>query len=1097
MLRDELGRLNCLRQSARRFQDLYDIIISTDPNKVAALWIDDEGMECSRSFHRFDEDIRAAAAFFRRRIGEENEGRFIALMMENRYHWPVAFWGLLMAGYKPVLLDVNHNEQMTKHLLDASGAVAIVGKAEQKIPVTQITPEELADVQPDASFIPRFANELALCTSGTTSTSKVYVFGEDAIIGEAIGVIPKITECPRLVADGKDPVRHLAFLPMHHILGFMVHCILFPVVGKAVVYLKDRSPLTIQETCKRFRVTNLIVVPLLLNNLVNGLWKKVRQEGGSKERILKILFALSNGVQHLFPRRGPDIAARFLVKSIQRRLLGDAIRTVLVGGSHIPPETLKIINALGYYPMPGFGMTESGLTSFETRPQARYRMAGCTGTPIVGIHYKTVDTADRPSDVGELLIRGGSIHRARLIDGNRQPPEYGPDGWFRSGDIARLEKGCLYIEGRLKEVIINESGENVYPDELEDVFDTVSGVERLCILSLANGTPYEDITLVFQLPDNSIDSQAVAAVTAEISALNMKQPVLKRIRRLFVAAQPLPLANGIKVRRQKLKEWLAAGEFDVRPIDMLSGVISEAVNGISTCYDKATNPSSPEEETMNEIRAEVARCFAAVLTLDATQIGFDKHFFEELGGDSLDSLNLLARVETSFGLMINEREFRECSNVNDVARLIWLKRMGLADTPPPPAGTEIIPITDFTDSREYHAFRERLKDMSHIANPYFICHDSVLTDVSLVNGREVLNFASYNYICMSGHPETVRAACEAAKRYGTSASGSRLLAGEKELYCELEKEIAGWKHTEAALVFVSGHATNVTFVGNFCNERDLILYDALSHNSILQGCALSRATCRAFPHNDVKALEDILKMSRTVFEKVLLVVEGVYSMDGDIAPIDKFVRLKKKYGLFLMVDEAHSACVIGEKGGGVNEYFGLEPTDIDVKMGTLSKGLGACGGYLAGNEALIQYLRYNIPGFVFSVGISPPVAAAALAAVRVLRRDSSPVAALRKNISYFVHVARLADLNICLAGETAIIPVLIGNEADAFLLSDMLLKRGISVPPAVYPAVSMGKARLRFCVTSSHKEEQIDYAITQLIEAAREAGIDLPKSTLS
>ena len=737
-------------------------------------------------------------------------------------------------------------------------------------------------------------------------------------------------------------------------------------------------------------------------------------------------------------------------------------------------------------------MTESGLTSFESRPQAGYRMAGCTGTPLVGIDYKTVDADGHPVDVGELLIRGGSIHKARLIDGNRQPAEYRDDGWFKSGDIARIEKGCLYIEGRLKEVIINESGENIYPDELEDVFETVSGVERLCILSLRNGSPYEDIALIFQLPENSIEPQAIADVAAEIAARNAKLPILKRIRRLYVTAEPLPLANGIKVRRQKLKEWLEAGEIDVRPVDMQSGLINENKVTVQASSDEEAASSSSETEAINAIRDEVVRCFAAVLTIDKEQIGVNKHFLDDLGGDSLDSLNLLGRLEMSFDLMINEREFRECSTVNDVTRLIWQKRTGQVDISEPSTGAEVSPVTCFTDSSDYQAFRKRMDEMSHLANPYFIRHDSILTDVSLMNGREVLNFASYNYLCMSGHPETVFAACEAVKRYGTSASGSRLLAGEKGLYCELEDEIAAWKHTEAALVLVSGHATNVTFVGNFCNKRDLILYDALSHNSILQGCALSHATCRAFPHNDVKTLEDILKMSRAAFEKVLLVVEGVYSMDGDIAPIDEFVRLKKQYGLFLMVDEAHSACVIGKRGGGVDEYFNLEPTDIDIKMGTLSKGLGTCGGYLAGSAALIQYLRYSLPGFVFSVGISPPVAAAALAAVRILRRDPAPVEALRKNITYFVNAARLADLNICLAGETAIIPILIGEETNAFRLSEMLSERGISVPPAVYPAVAMGKARLRFCVTSSHKEEQIDFAIAQLKEAALEAGIDLP-----
>jgi acyl carrier protein len=671
MLSEELGRLNCLRQSSRRFQDLYDIIISTDPEKIAAIWVDDEGKDCSRSFHQFDEDIRAAAAFFRRRIGEENEGRFIALMMENSYHWSVAFWGLLMAGYKPVLLDVNHKESMVKHLLSASDAVAIVGKTEQKSPVTLIATEEFSNAQPDTSFIPRFANELALCTSGTTSTSKVYVFDEDAIVGQAIGVIPKITECPRLVQDVKDPVRHLAFLPMHHILGFMVHCILFPVVGKTVVYIKDRAPLTIQEACKRFRVTNLIVVPLLLNNLSNGLWKKVRQEGAAKAFLVKTLFALSNGIQRLFPRRGPDIAAN-LVRSIQRRLLGDSIRTILVGGSHIPLKTLNTINALCYYPMPGFGMTETGLTSFETRPQARYRMSGST-TLVDGISYQTVDANGNPSDVGELLIRGRSIHKARLIDGKRLPPEYGPDGWFRSGDIARIKNGGLYIEGRIKEIIITESGENVYPDELEDVFDGVSGVERICILSLANNTPNEEIALVFQLPENSVDPQAVAVVAAEILARNAKQPVLKRIRRLFVAVQPLPLANGIKVRRQKLKEWMETGEIDVRPVDMQSGVTGKAGDDNVACNNKTTETVSTVEE-MNDIRMDVVRCFAATLNMEVAKIGFDKHFFDDLDGDSLDSLNLLVRLENAFGLIINVNEFRECINVNDVTRMILRKR---------------------------------------------------------------------------------------------------------------------------------------------------------------------------------------------------------------------------------------------------------------------------------------------------------------------------------------------------------------------------------------------------------------------------------------
>jgi 7-keto-8-aminopelargonate synthetase-like enzyme len=270
------------------------------------------------------------------------------------------------------------------------------------------------------------------------------------------------------------------------------------------------------------------------------------------------------------------------------------------------------------------------------------------------------------------------------------------------------------------------------------------------------------------------------------------------------------------------------------------------------------------------------------------------------------------------------------------------------------------------------------------------------------------------------------------------------------------------------------------------------LYDALAHNSIDQGCRLSEATVKPFPHNDPQALESILRTQRNKFEKVLIIIEGAYSMDGDIADVPAFVELKKKYGCFLMVDEAHSACVIGKTGGGVDEYFGLQPGDVDIHMGTLSKGLGTCGGYLAGSANLINYLRYNLPGFVFSVGISPPLAAATLKAIQLLREDPSIMAALQNNIETFMEEAHKRNLNTCLAGHTAIIPVLVGSDENAFLLSNMLRHKGVFVPPAVFPAVPRGKARLRFCVVSAHKKEQIVEALDKLLEAAEEAGIQLP-----
>ena len=409
--------------------------------------------------------------------------------------------------------------------------------------------------------------------------------------------------------------------------------------------------------------------------------------------------------------------------------------------------------------------------------------------------------------------------------------------------------------------------------------------------------------------------------------------------------------------------------------------------------------------------------------------------------------------------------------------------------------TTVTPITRFQDTPEFRAFQERRSTLPDGGeNPYFIAHDSPLTDRSLMDGRWVLNFGSYNYVGMSGRPEVEEAAIDAIRKYGTSASGSRLLAGEKSLYRELETELADWKHADAALVLTGGHATNVTFVGSFCHDGDLILYDSLIHNSVAEGCRLAHATARPFPHNDAAALERILQRRRSMFAKCLIIAEGVYSMDGDIAPVPEFVRLKKEYGCFLMIDEAHSTCVIGETGGGVDEYFGLKPDDIDIKMGTLSKGLGACGGYLAGSADLIEYLRYNLPGFVFSCGISPALAATALCAIRLLRSDPSVMGSLRRNVQVFADECRRRCLDIGQAGRTAILPVLVGRDEDSWRLSNRLRREGVFVPPAVYPAVPHDQARLRFCVTAAHRPEQIIEALDILERVAEQLDIPLPRT---
>jgi 7-keto-8-aminopelargonate synthetase-like enzyme len=298
----------------------------------------------------------------------------------------------------------------------------------------------------------------------------------------------------------------------------------------------------------------------------------------------------------------------------------------------------------------------------------------------------------------------------------------------------------------------------------------------------------------------------------------------------------------------------------------------------------------------------------------------------------------------------------------------------------------------------------------------------------------------------------------------------------------LERAIARFLGAEAALSFVGGHATNETVIGHLVGPGDLVLHDALAHNSIVQGAILSGARRRPFTHNDPEAAQRVLAQFRRDYRRVLIVVEGVYSMDGDIPDLPQLIDLKKRHKALLMVDEAHSLGVLGQTGRGIGEHFHVDPRDVDVWMGTMSKTLGSCGGYIAGCKELIEYLKYTAPGFVFSVGLPPASAAASLASIRLLEAQPQRVARLRENAALFLTLARERGLNTGNSQGTAVVPVILGNSILALRLSQALFVRGINVQPIVHPAVEESAARLRFFLTSLHTEAQIRSTVAVLAE---------------
>ena len=352
----------------------------------------------------------------------------------------------------------------------------------------------------------------------------------------------------------------------------------------------------------------------------------------------------------------------------------------------------------------------------------------------------------------------------------------------------------------------------------------------------------------------------------------------------------------------------------------------------------------------------------------------------------------------------------------------------------------------------------------------------------VLDGREVINLASNNYLGLSTHPKVIEAAVEATRTFGTGASGSRLISGNSTLYATLEASLAKAKGTEAALVFSSGYAANTGTIPVLADEHALILSDALNHASIIDGCRLSRATKRVYRHCDVAHLKTLLAES-TGFQRRLIITDGVFSMDGDIAPLPDICEVAAQHDATVLVDDAHGFGVLGEDGGGTVAHFGLQNSGI-IQMGTLSKAVGGLGGYIAGSRALIELLINSARSFIFTTGLPPATLSAATAALNVIR--SSPE--LRHRL--LSHAKRLKTALVelgfdLLPSETQILPVVLGSPQRAVQVAEGLLSAGVFAPAIRPPAVPSGTSRLRVTVMASHTNADIEQAIDAFALCAR------------
>jgi 8-amino-7-oxononanoate synthase len=356
----------------------------------------------------------------------------------------------------------------------------------------------------------------------------------------------------------------------------------------------------------------------------------------------------------------------------------------------------------------------------------------------------------------------------------------------------------------------------------------------------------------------------------------------------------------------------------------------------------------------------------------------------------------------------------------------------------------------------------------------------------VISGRTMLMLASYGYLGLLGHPRINKAANDAIEKYGSGTHGVRVLAGTLDIHLELEQTIADFKNSEDAVTFSSGYVTNLAAISTIVGRRDIVLCDKYNHASIVDGCLLSGAELKRFRHNDMDHLEDLLKRYSDRSTK-LVIADAVFSMDGDIIDLPAVVELCRKYGAWLMMDEAHSVGVLGKTGRGIEEHFGM-PDCVDVKMGTLSKAIPSIGGYIAGRSDLVNLLKHAARGFVFSAAIPPAQAAAAKAAFEVIVDEPDRIERVQQNARIFIE--GLQELGFdTMSSETAIVPVLCRTDEKAYELVRLCQSQDLFVLPVVSPAVPEGLSRLRATVTAGHSKSQIEHALSVLEVAGKQAGL--------
>ena len=636
-----------LLNTARQFSDIYRYIVDNNKKNIYAEFVGVKNKIKHYKYLKMDQNVKRFASYLKNKIKAEENSRVI-LKMSNSPSWGEVFWAILMSGYVPLLIDAKLPRENAENLAKQSKAVAIISDDNHEYSINKIRVDNILQCSDNGVVNAKWANEVIFSSSGTTGDAKLMVFNGENFVHQICCSLDMGKESTDIMYSQKcGKVKILAMIPFHHIFGFVAVFLWYTFYGKILVFPKSNTPSDLLSICQKVGITHVYSVPLFWDSLALSATRKFAMQSEDKQALLGKMIKFN--LKEIDNKEAGFAASPIVNNKVKANILGKHVRYCISGGGYLSNETLRTINGLGYPLYNGYGMTEIGVTSVELSNDVKVRLCSRIGHPLHGVEYKI-------NNDNELLVKSPTIHIREIIAGEEKVTKL-DNGYFHTGDIVSKEEDGYLIKGRMKDVIINANGENIFPDELEIYFKGLPLVTNLSVLGVVSKDKalHEDIVLVLEVDDKATEE---SLKDLEKSIKEIKLPHDTKIDKIYLAKNRLPMANNMKVKRFVIKKEIENGSSKF-----------VLINAKKT----STKTRKFSEETLKTILPEVRQLFSKVLVLPTFKIDDEDHWINDLGGDSMNYVELVQELDRAFNIEIAEEKYGQLTCVNDfveeIARL--------------------------------------------------------------------------------------------------------------------------------------------------------------------------------------------------------------------------------------------------------------------------------------------------------------------------------------------------------------------------------------------------------------------------------------------